>query len=136
MPLYETVIIARQDLASDDVDKLSEKFSKIITDDGGKIISTEYWGLRNFAYKIKKYSRGHYILLNIDAKVSSVKELERVVGFNEDVLRCLFFKVDKHEDKTSLFVAKNAASAKSESKKEDKKPSELDLKIASVRIEV
>lgn len=135
MPLYETVIIARQDLASDDIDKLSEKFSKLITDDGGKVVSTEYWGLRNFAYKIKKYSRGHYILLNLDAKVSSVKELERVVGFNEDVLRCQIFKVEKHEEKASLFVSTKASLAKSESKK-DKKPTELDLKIASVRIEV
>ena len=46
MPLYETVFIARQDLAVDDVDALTTKLSKIITDGKGKVVSTEYWGLK------------------------------------------------------------------------------------------
>ena len=56
MALYETVFIARQDLTVDDVDNLSEKLEKIITDGKGKIVSKEYWGLRNLTYKIKKNS--------------------------------------------------------------------------------
>jgi small subunit ribosomal protein S6 len=58
MPLYETVFIARQDLTADDVDALAAKLSKIITDGKGKIVSKEYWGLRNLSYKVKKNSRG------------------------------------------------------------------------------
>ena len=46
MALYETIFIARQDLTADLVDELCNKFSKIITDGKGKIISTEYWGLK------------------------------------------------------------------------------------------
>ena len=53
MSLYETVFIARQDLTAEDVDALTSKFSKIITDANGKV-HKEYWGLRNLAYKIKK----------------------------------------------------------------------------------
>ena len=54
MALYETVFITRQDLTAEDVDGLSDKLSKIITDGKGKILSKEYWGLRNLTYKIKK----------------------------------------------------------------------------------
>ena len=60
MALYEAVFIARQDLTPEDVDSLVNKFSKIITDGSGKIISTEYWGLRNLAYVINKNSQGRW----------------------------------------------------------------------------
>ena len=55
--LYETVFIARQDLSTDDIEALIGKFSKIITDEKGKI-SYEYWGLRTLAFPIKKNSKG------------------------------------------------------------------------------
>ena len=74
MPLYETVFIVRQDATADDVDALTDKLAKIITDEGGKIVSKEYWGLRQLAYKINKNSRGHYVLLNIDSKYSAVAD--------------------------------------------------------------
>ena len=144
MPLYETVFIARQDLTPDDVNNLSDKYEKIINDGQGKVVSKEYWGLRNFAYKIKKFSRGHYVLLNIDADVAAVKELERVIGFDENVIRSFTFKTERHEDKTSLFVAPKAVAPSekdnkdAKGKKGDKETpsSELDQKIAKVRIEV
>ena len=52
MSLYETVFIARQDLTAEDVDALSNKFAKIITDANGKV-QKEYWGLRNLSFKVK-----------------------------------------------------------------------------------
>lgn len=54
--LYETVFIARQDLSTDDIESLVGKFSKIITDEKGKV-SYEYWGLRNLAFPIKKITK-------------------------------------------------------------------------------
>ena len=79
MPLYETVFIARQDLTAEDVDALAVKLSKIITDAKGKIVSKEYWGLRNLSYKVKKNARGHYILLNIDAEYAAVAGVDTVL---------------------------------------------------------
>lgn len=144
MPLYETVFIARQDLTPDDVNNLSKKYEKIINDGQGKVVSKEYWGLRSFAYKIKKFSRGHYVLLNIDAEVAAVKELERVIGFDESVIRSFTFKTERHEDKTALFVAQDAVAPSEKEVKgrkgdkgdKDQPLSELDQKIAKVRIEV
>ena len=54
MPYYETVYIARQELSDAQVKDLTEGFSKIIKDGGGKVVKTESWGLRNLAYRIKK----------------------------------------------------------------------------------
>ena len=108
MALYETVFIARQDLTAEDVDGLSDKLSKIITDGKGKVLSKEYWGLRSLTYKIKKNNRGHYVLLNIDADFPAVAELNRVMGFNEDIIRSVTLRAGGPVEESQLFLCNNA----------------------------
>ena len=67
MPLYEHVFLARQDLAQAQVDALAENATKIIDDNGGKVVKTETWGLRSLAYRIAKNRKAHYVVLDIDA---------------------------------------------------------------------
>ena len=67
MPLYENVLIARQDISAGQVDALADDMEKIITDGGGSVVRREYWGLRSFAYRIKKNRKGHYIMFDLDA---------------------------------------------------------------------
>ncbi len=92
MALYETVIIARQDMSADDVDNLVTKLEKVISGNKAKLVSKEYWGLRKLAYTISKNDRGHYILLNIEADNDALNELNRVLKLNEDVIRSLTLK--------------------------------------------
>ena len=54
MPLYEHVYLARQDLSVQQVEELTAKLSAVITDAGGKITKTEYWGLKSLSYRIAK----------------------------------------------------------------------------------
>lgn len=136
MPLYETVFIARQDLTADDVDALTSKLSKIITDGKGKVISKEYWGLRNLSYDVKKNSRGHYVLLNIDAKYSAVAELNRVMGFNEDIIRNITFAVESHQNESPLFVSDSAKNYKAGKVQAKKEPSKIDLVLDQVQFDV
>ncbi|MBK9585876.1 MAG: 30S ribosomal protein S6 [Alphaproteobacteria bacterium] len=89
MPFYETVFIARQDLSDTQVKDLIAQFSKIITDNGGKIHKTEHWGLRTLAYRIKKSRRAHYALIESDAPAPAIHEMERRMRLNEEVLRYL-----------------------------------------------
>ena len=67
MPLYEHVFLARQDLAQAQVDALAENATKIITDNGGKVVRTENWGLRSIAYRIAKNRKAHYVALDLEA---------------------------------------------------------------------
>lgn len=136
MPLYETVFITRQDLIAEDVDALAVKFSKIITDGNGKIASKEYWGLRNLAYPVKKNSRGHYILLNINADYPAVAELKRVMSFNEDVIRSITFKVEAHQEESPLFISGTAKDYKAGKLPTKKEPSKSDLVLDQVQFEV
>jgi len=107
MPLYEHVFLARQDLAQAQVDTLAENATKVLTDNGGKVVKTESWGLRGLAYRIQKNRKAHYVMLEVDAPAPAVAELERQTGLNEDVLRFMTIKVDAHETGPSVMMRKN-----------------------------
>ena len=109
MALYEHVFIARQDLSNAQAEGLVEHFGQIIADNGGSVTGTEYWGLRTLAYKINKNRKGHYGFMRTDAPPAAVKEMERLMGLHEDIMRVLTIKVDAHEDGPSAVVqAKNS----------------------------
>lgn len=94
MPLYETTLIIRQDAAKSDATKLADSFAKIITEMKGKVVKNEYWGLRSLAYIINKNRKGHYVHLNIDAEPAAVKEMERKIGLDENVVRHMTVRVE------------------------------------------
>ncbi|ARJ67674.1 30S ribosomal protein S6 [Magnetospirillum sp. ME-1] len=104
MSLYECVFIARQDISTPQVEALTEELSNIITQGGGSVSKKEYWGLRNIAYRVKKNRKGHYVLLNIDAPSAAVKEMERQMSINEDVLRTLTIRVEELEEGPSAMM--------------------------------
>jgi len=106
MALYEHVFLARQDLAQAQVDALAEAATKIVTDNQGKVVKTETWGLRSLAYRIAKNRKAHYVMLEIDAPGSVVAELERQTQINEDVIRYMTVKVDAHENGPSVMMRK------------------------------
>jgi small subunit ribosomal protein S6 len=104
MPLYEHVFLARQDLAQAQVDALAENAAKIIEGNGGKVVKTETWGLRNLAYRIAKNRKAHYVALDFDAPPPVVAELERQTQINEDVIRYMTIRVDAHEQGPSAMM--------------------------------
>jgi small subunit ribosomal protein S6 len=104
MALYEHVFLARQDLAQAQVDALAENATKILTDNGGKVVKTETWGLRSLAYRIAKNRKAHYVMLDIDAPAPALAELERQSNINEDIIRFLTIRVDEHESGPSAMM--------------------------------
>ena len=106
MALYEHVVVTRPDISPQQVDALVEDITKVVTERKGKVGKTEYWGLRNLAYPIKKSRKAHYSLLNIDAPGDVIAELERRHRINEDVLRFLTVRVDKLEEEPSVQMQK------------------------------
>ena len=104
MALYESVFIARQDISTQDVEKLTEKFSKIITDMKGKIIKKEYWGLRNLAYLLKKNRKGHYVMFGVDATPDAMAELQRQLQLSEDVIRNMTVTVANIDKSPSIMM--------------------------------
>lgn len=106
MPLYETVFITRQDLSQGQNDDLAKQMKQIVQDNGGKIANTEYWGLRQMAYKINKNKKGHYTLFHIDGPAVAKDELERNLRISEDVLRFLTVRIEKLPEGQSAILRK------------------------------
>ncbi|MGE4065039.1 MAG: 30S ribosomal protein S6 [Rhodospirillaceae bacterium] len=104
MPLYESVVIARQDIATTQVDTLADELTTIITEGGGKVTKRESWGLRSLTYRIKKNRKGHYVMFNIDAPPAAINEYERRMRINEDVLRYLTVRVEELEEGPSAVL--------------------------------
>ena len=104
MRLYESVFIARQDISTTQVESMADEFAGIITNAGGKVHKREYWGLRSLAYRIKKNRKGHYIMFNLETDGPTLKEYERVMGLNEDVLRFLNIRIEEVEEAPSIIM--------------------------------
>jgi small subunit ribosomal protein S6 len=94
MNSYETVFIARQDLTNAQVETMANTYTQIIKSHKGEVSKTEFCGLRNLAYKIKKNKKGHYVLMNISCEPAGIKEMERQMKLNEDLLRHLTVRVE------------------------------------------
>ena len=126
MPFYEHTLIARPDLTSQQAQSLGETIAQLVTEQGGKVTKTEYWGLRNLAYRINKNRKGHYLHFNIDAPAAAVIELERTERINEDILRYLTVRVDKLDDGPSpVMLAKASRDERSRRDREGRGEREL-----------
>ncbi len=104
MRMYESVFIARQDISTTQVESMADEFAGIITSAGGSIQKREYWGLRSLAYRIKKNRKGHYVMFNLETGPDALREYERVMGLNEDVLRFLNIRIEEFEEGPSIIM--------------------------------
>ena len=106
MPLYEHVMIARQDISNTQAEELIEHFASVLADNGGKMVDHEYWGIKTMAYKINKNRKGHYAYMRSDAPAPAVQEMERLARLHDDVMRVLTIKVNDHKELPSIQMQK------------------------------
>ena len=104
MPLYESVIICRQDITKNQLDVIISDFKKIIENEKGKILSVEYWGLKNLAYEINKNKKAHYNMLIIETLANKIEEFERKLRLHEDIIRFMTIKIKTFDGKKSIMV--------------------------------
>lgn len=107
MNFYEAVFIVKQDASASHVESVAQEAVSIIKEYGGEVSKTEFCGLRNLAYPINKSKRGHYVLLNIASGTEGIKEFERKIRLNEDVIRFLIIKVEKLDNNPSALMRRS-----------------------------
>jgi len=108
MPLYECVLMARNDVTQQQVEAVADEIAAQLEADGGAVKKREYWGLRSLAYRIKKNRKGHYMLLGLDAKPAFVTEMERLLRLNEDILRFMTVRVDAIDEAPSAILSRRS----------------------------
>jgi len=104
MRCYEHTFIARQDLSPQQAQALADTYSGVLNEHGAEVTKSEYWGLRNLSYRIRKNRKGHYLHLNVRASADAISELERQERLSDDVLRYLTVKVDQLDEGPSMVM--------------------------------
>jgi len=87
MRMYETIFIAHPDLVEEEVKALIDKMKGIIENLNGQLIKVEEWGRRKLAYKLKKLTKGYYILIRFLGNGEVLAEIERNLRLSDGVLK-------------------------------------------------
>ncbi len=93
---YETVFILTPVLSQDQLAEAVDKFKKILTGNGSKIVFENNWGLRKLAYPIQKKNTGFYYLIEFMGDGSIISKLETEFKRDERIMRYLTVALDKH----------------------------------------
>ncbi len=88
---YETIFIIDSTKTEEETVALVDKFKSLISDNG-EIESVDEWGRRRLAYPINDLTEGYYVLVNYSAKPDFIRELERVFGITDGILRQITIK--------------------------------------------
>jgi small subunit ribosomal protein S6 len=117
MRRYETIYIVNPNLEADSLREVVTKFSDLTKKLKGYIVKVNEWGKRKLAYEVRRFDKGHYVVLDFCGLPEIVKELERNLKLDDRVLKYLTVKIDEDVDPEDL-VGKEQ---EKEDKKEDKK---------------
>jgi small subunit ribosomal protein S6 len=107
---YEVVFIV-DPTADEEVQRLTDGFSQIVTDQGGVITKAETMGKRQLAYEINHHKDGTFVLLEIEGSGREIAELERRMRVNDRVLRYLTVRVDEDRRRAEKLKDRRARKA-------------------------
>ncbi len=91
---YEVMVILDPSLEERTIAPQLEKYLNVVTKDGGTVESVDVWGRRRLAYEVKKNAEGIYAVINLNAEPATVKELDRQLTLNEQILRTKVIRPD------------------------------------------
>ncbi|QBQ07222.1 30S ribosomal protein S6 [Spiroplasma gladiatoris] len=115
---YEVMYIIDQDTS--DVKAIQTKLNDILVANGGKILESEDWGLKDFAYEINKKKKGFYTVLIVETNSDNIEEFRRVSRIDKSVVRELIINTENEKKYIQSTKLSKTDMAKY---KEEKKPS-------------
>lgn len=92
MRKYEVMYVLNASM--DDAARQAEMDSihAIITTNGGNIVKTDVWGVKEFAYEIENMTKGFYVVTTFEADNAALNEFNRLMRINKNVVRFLTIK--------------------------------------------
>jgi len=89
MRKYEVMYIIKDSVEAEKRAELIENLHGILTREGATITKTDEWGMRDFAYPIDDMTKGYYVVTAFEAGNAAVKEFDRLMRINANVVRFL-----------------------------------------------
>lgn len=87
MKKYEVMYIINASVEDEKRASVVSTVANIITENGGKVNKTDEWGMKDFAYRIDDMTKGYYVVVAFEANNACVKELDRLMGINQSIVR-------------------------------------------------
>lgn len=87
MNAYEVLYIITTELEESSLKATIQKYSDIVSANGGEVEKLDEWGKTRLAYPIDYKTEGYYVLMNFSSAPELPKELERNLGNDEAILR-------------------------------------------------
>jgi small subunit ribosomal protein S6 len=92
------MVITKPTLTDEEKANIIENIKKVIGEFKGEVVAVDNIGVRDLAYPIQKFERGHYYIIYYKATPEAVLELERQMRYNEDLLRFMTVKYETKKD--------------------------------------
>ena len=92
MNKYELMYIVSSAASEEQREALINKFSAMVEEKGGKIVSLEKMGMKKFAYPINFKNEGFYVLMTFEADSVVVDEMNKLMNITENIVRQMFIK--------------------------------------------
>lgn len=96
MTKYECAVVLVPTLGSDELRGTTEKYSNLITSQGGSLTKIDEWGKRSLAYEIEDHREGFYYFYRFEGTTEIITELNRQLRIDENVLRHMIVRDDDH----------------------------------------
>ncbi|NOQ95750.1 MAG: 30S ribosomal protein S6 [Desulfobacterales bacterium] len=120
MRRYETIYIANPNLDDEALKEIVTKFSDLIKKQKGSIVKIDAWGKRKMAYEVKRFDKGHYVLLDFCGLPEMVTELERNLKLDDRILKYSTVKIDEDVDPAELIGEEEKTEDSKENQVEEK----------------
>ena len=103
MAFDENTIIAKQDLAENEIKTIKNKYNDLINKSSGQVLKIEEWGLLSLANKIKNYKKGFYIHYKFEGNKNTLDEIKKKMSVDSSIIRSLTVKYKKLDTKNEFF---------------------------------
>ena len=87
MRKFETLLLLSPELGSEPRESLLNTLIGVIEREGGKMVTTDHWGMRDLAYPVNKVMRGYYVRLVFNAPAAAVADLERNIRITDGIYK-------------------------------------------------
>ena len=109
--VYEVIFIVDPDTQEDEMTRLTQNLSGVVTDQGGTITRNEVLGRRQLAYRIGRKNEGVYVLFEVEGTGSEIAELERRMRVNDAIMRYMTVRVDEDRQRAEKLRARRQRKA-------------------------
>lgn len=119
---YELLLVLKPTLTEEEVQQKTTLMKEVLEKNGAEITSVLEMGTRRLAYAVQKFERGTYFVFYFQAPSESIKEVERLIRINEDIIKFMTVKFEKKKEIAHWEKLANAAKDKKEAPKPEATP--------------